>query len=231
MRGGMHYRPRTPFRVGAAAGALTLAMHGVLALLLMLEDRDMQRPLPAARRLTGMWIHLPPPSLREIEVPVVPARADAPAEVPAAPRPRTAITLAPVPAMAPESPAEAGVATSPESRLPTDWELKAQKLAGTYGPDDPETFSPPPETTREACKPHQSSMWPKKPEKVIAPPSWRDNFKPPPGSVMLGGRRVGVVGMGIPIGGPKPEPNSHLFDDMMAGKTPRSSVPDPNVCD
>lgn len=227
----MHYRPRTPFRVGAAAGALTLAMHGVLALLLMLEDRDMQRPLPAARRLTGMWIHLPPPSLGETETPPDPVRASAPAEVAAAPRPRTAITLAPAPAVGPESSPQAGVATSPESRPPTDWELQAQKRAGTFGPDDPETFSPPPETTREACKPHQSSMWPKKPEQEDAPPSWQDNFKPPPGSVMLGGRRVGVVGIGIPIGGPKPEPNSHLFDDMMAGKSPRSSVPDPHVCD
>jgi hypothetical protein len=227
----MHYRPRTPLRVGAAAGALTLLMHGVLALLLMLEDRDMQRPLPAARRLTGMWIHLTPPSLPESEAPVDPARADAPSEVPAAPRPRTAITLAPAPTVAPDSAPEAAVATSPESRPPTDWELEAQKRAGPFGPDDPETFSPPPETTREACKPHQSSMWPKKPEQVDAPPSWQDNFKPPPGSVVLGGRRVGVVGIGIPIGGQKPEPNSHLFDDMMAGKTPRSSVPDPHVCD
>jgi hypothetical protein len=227
----MNYRQRTPFRVSAAAGALTLAMHGMLALLLMLEDGDMQRPLPAARALTGMWIHLPPPSLGETEVPPDPARADVPAEVPAAPHPRTAITLTPVPAVAPESSPEARVATNPESRPPTDWELEARKRAGTFGSDDPETFSPPPETTREACKPHQSSMWPKKPEQEDAPPSWQDNFKPPPGSVMLGGRRVGVVGIGIPIGGPKPEPNSHLFDDMMAGKSPRSSVPDPHVCD
>jgi hypothetical protein len=224
----MHSWPRTRVRVGATAGALTLALHGLFALLLLLEDRDMQRPLPAARRLVGMWIHLAPPPALAVEAPVAIAPADAPAmdapaAAPAPPRPRTAITLAPAP--------EAAGATSLESRSPTDWELEAQKLAGTFGPDDPETFSPLPQTTREACKPHQSSMWPKKPEKEDAPPSWQDNFKPPPGSVILAGRRVGVVQIGIPIGGQEPEPNSHLFDDMMAGKTPRSSVPDPNACD
>jgi hypothetical protein len=31
--------------------------------------------------------------------------------------------------------------------------------------------------------------------------------------------------------GPLPEANSHLFDDMKAGKTQESSVPDPDICD
>ena len=29
----------------------------------------------------------------------------------------------------------------------------------------------------------------------------------------------------------EPPPDKHFFDDMKQGKTPHSSVPDPNVCD
>jgi hypothetical protein len=31
--------------------------------------------------------------------------------------------------------------------------------------------------------------------------------------------------------GALPPPEAHLFDDMQAGKTPDSSVPDPKFCD
>jgi hypothetical protein len=52
---------------------------------------------------------------------------------------------------------------------------------------------------------------------------------------VLSGTRVGVVRIGdlirVMVGGSKAEPNKHMFDDMVAGKTPRSSVPDPTVCD
>lgn len=47
---------------------------------------------------------------------------------------------------------------------------------------------------------------------------------------MIGRCVVGLGFFGCPIGAP-PEPNSHLFDDMKAGKTPDSSVPDVHYCD
>lgn len=36
---------------------------------------------------------------------------------------------------------------------------------------------------------------------------------------------------GLTMGWEKPDPYTAMFDDMKAGKTPDSSVPDPNVCD
>lgn len=228
----MPHLPRTR-RSRTLAGFVTLTVHGVFAVLLLGGD-DKRPRAQAERTLQGTWIHLlplPQPDAPEEEVePVV---SVAPSRVAPA-RPVTAITLAPATEAPPAS--DEGVQGSTqagsESRPWTDWELEAEKLAARRQWDEePEGFSGPLQAMRKACKPHQSSMFPKKKEVEDAPPPLRDATTPPPGSVMMGGTRVGVAGVGIPLGGPKPEPNKHLFDDMMAGKTPRSSVPDPNVCD
>jgi hypothetical protein len=228
----MIYRPRTTLWVGTAAAAATLAVHGLFTLLLRLEDRDLLRPLPPERELVGIWIHLPMIPEPEPEPAVKPA-VDPPPDRPTVARPARAITLAPATETAESTPAIATPAED-DSRPAIDWELEAQKLAALLD-RDPENFSGPLQAMREPCKPHQSSMWPKKPEVVDAPPTAEDALNPPPGSVMMGGTRVGVVDIGtligLLIGGPKAEPNEHLFDDMVAGKTPRSSVPDPTVCD
>jgi hypothetical protein len=92
------------------------------------------------------------------------------------------------------------------------------------------SFGGPVRAMREPCRPRKSSFeWKDKPVPEDPPPE-HNPLAPPPGSVVVGGTRVGTVGFSIPLGG-KPEPNKHLFDDMMAGRTPASSVPDPNFCD
>lgn len=231
----MLHSPPTRRRVGFLAGVVTVAVHGLFTMLLLWEESG-QRPVPAsARSLEGTWITLLPlPEPEPVEQAVEIADSPPPARV-AVVRPSTAITLAP----APEAPPAAGddarssTQSGTGSRPWTDWDLEAEKLAARREREMlSEGFSGPLQALREACKPHQSSMFPKKKEVEDAPPTWQDAAKPPPGSVMMGGTRVGVVPVfGIPIGGAKEEPNKHLFDDMMAGKTPRSSVPDPNVCD
>ncbi|HWL63032.1 MAG TPA: hypothetical protein VNQ32_09555 [Steroidobacteraceae bacterium] len=231
----MLHPPRTRRSVRTVAGFVTLAVHGLFAMLLLGERDDKQPRARTERTLQGTWIHLLPltePEFPEQDVvqpavPVAPARATAV-------RPPTAISLAPAPEAPPASDDGAQGSTQPgiDSRPWTDWDLEAEKLAARrQWQDEPEGFSGPLQALREPCKPHQSSMFPKKKEVEDAPPTWQDAARPPPGSVMMGGTRVGVVGAGIPLGRSKPEPNKHLFDDMMAGKTPRSSVPDPNVCD
>jgi hypothetical protein len=229
----MIYRPRTTLWVGTAAAAATLAVHGLFTVLLRLEDRDLRRPLPPERALVGIWIHLPKIPQPEPE-PVVEPAVDPPPDRPTVARPARAITLAPATETAESTPAISTPAED-DSRPWVDWEMEAQNLAAAPRERDPENFSGPLQAMREPCKPHQSSMWPKKPEVVDAPPTAQDAMEPPPGSVMMAGTRVGVVDIGALIGlltgGPKSEPNTHLFDDMMAGKTPRSSVPDPTVCD
>lgn len=232
----MPHPPRNRRSVRTVAGFVTLAVHGLFATLLLREGDDKRPRAQGERTLEGTWIHLlplPEPEFPEQDV-VEPAVSEAPTPVTSV-RPSTAITLAPSPQAPPASDdgAQGNTGSDLDSRPWTDWDLEAEKLAARrqWG-EEPEGFSGPLKALREPCKPHQSSMFPKKKEVEDAPPSWQDAAKPPPGSVMMGGTRVGVVPLvGIPIGGAKPEPNKHLFDDMMAGKTPRSSVPDPNVCD
>jgi hypothetical protein len=212
----MIYRPRTSLRVGTAAAA-TLAVHGLFTLLLMLEDRDpLRRSLPPARQLVGVWIHLPMIPEPEPEPAVEPAVAPPP-DRPTVARPARAITLAPATETA-DSTTAISTPVEDDSRPRIDWALEAQKLAAQRE-RDPENFSGPMQAMREPCKPHQSSMWPKKLDEVEdAPPTAEDALNPPRGSVMMGGTRVGIVDIGsligILTGGPKSEPNERLFDDM-----------------
>ncbi len=231
----MLHPPRNRRNVRTIAGFVTLGVHGLFAVLLLREGDDKRPRAQTERTLEGTWIHLlplpEPESVAEEPVPVV---SVAPSRV-APVRPSTAITLAPAQPTPPAQDDAARGSAQPgiDARPWTDWDLEAEKLAARRKWEaEPEGFSGPLQAMREPCKPRQSSMFPKKKEVEDAPPTWQDAAKPPRGSVMMGGTRVGVVPVfGVPIGGGKPEPNKHLFDDMVAGTTPRSSVPDPNVCD
>lgn len=233
----MQHPPRTTRRTGSIAAIVTFAVHGLFAVLLLREGDQTRTDSGATQTLEGTWIHLLPlPEPQPVDRAEEPAVADPPARL-AEVRPATAITLSPAPAASPPATVDSGPpATSGdgiESRPWTDWDLEAEKLAARREREmAPEGFSGPLQALREPCKPYQSSLFPQKKVQEVPPPSWEDAANPPPGSVMMGGTRVGVVPLvGIPIGGGKEEPNKHLFDDMMAGRTPRSSVPDPNVCD
>jgi hypothetical protein len=235
----MHPPPRTTPRSGSVAALVTLAVHCLFAILLLREARPLRPATSVPRTLEGTWIHLLPLTTPVLPEPLPPEpvqepRSSDPITLPAEQRPSTAITLAPAPSA--PAPSDTGPQveseTAAQPRPWTDWQLEAEKLAARREREmflEEEGFSGPLQKLREACKPYQSSMFPEKKPPEVPPRSWQEGATPP-GSVMLGGTRVGVVGLGIPIGA-KPEPNKHLFDDMMAGRTPRSSVPDPNTCD
>src|SRR5690606_841887 len=150
-----------------------------------------------------------------LPLPVAPAPVEPPAEeaaapavdpVPAPPRvapPSTAITLPAPQVEEPESPSQ-----RPGSDV--DWYAQAAERAQRYVDENAEkreSFGPPVAKMREPCEPPKSSFMFKK------------DYPPSTGS----GR--------LTLGWEEPPPNSHLFDDMMAGRRSVSSVPDPNKCD
>jgi hypothetical protein len=255
----MHNRPPVAHGVRVATAGLTLAVHGLLVLVLIVEDRDLLRPLPPARKLTGMWIHLQAPISPPDDIAVAARLTPAPATRPLQQRPRPSIESAPAPQAAPE----ATDPSAPESRPRVDWELAAQRLAANVT-EDPVTFSPPPETMRRPCTPRNYDAAIKARMNELLPPP-RD--LPSGGadssqkSVQMGGVRVGIItlvpGRGhtstgddvskssfkwkwdhkstgsaaLTLGWEPPPEYDGMFDDMKAGKTPDSSVPDPDVCD
>lgn len=201
----------------AIAALCTLAVHGLFVLLLLLERRFPPRELPPSRRLVSMWIHLPP-----VLDPVEPSAA-------APPRPVTKPEVEPPP-VEPDTPAEpAGVQPAqPAGEAPAprvDWYAQAARLAaqGAGEPRAPATIGKPLQKMREPCEPRDSSFdW-----NAEAP---KAGLLPLP-YVIIADRCMITVGFFSCVLGPLPPPNKHLFDDMQAGRTPDSSVPDPNVCD
>lgn len=224
----------------ARAAALTVAAHAFFLALLLLETRFDRQEKEITAPPTGQWITLvlpplppPPPETQDDEST---QREDVVVPPPAqAGRRSTAIALPP-PVTAPiteESPAR-------PPGLSADWQAQATKLAEAYAEERerPPAFGGPVEGMRKPCEPRVSSFWGKKKENEDAPPAW-DQVPGPTTMVggmpigvaggALGGGAVGGAGIKIPLG--KPEPNKHLFDDMVAGKTPASSVPHHEKCD
>lgn len=244
--GGMPGSQRPKWWRKARAATLTLAAHVFFVTLLLVEARFERLEQVAEAPPTGQWITLvlpplpPPPTPETPDDESTPRREEEtlPVPSPAPPgRRSTAITLPP-PATAPiteDSPA-------PPARLSSNWIAQASKLAADYAKEveNPPSFSGPVEKMREPCEPRVSSFWGKKKDKKDdAPPSWD---RVPGATTMVGGMPIGVSGGALgggAVGGAgikiplreKPEPNKHLFDDMVAGKTPVSSVPHHEKCD
>lgn len=192
---------------------LTLAAHGLFVALLLSDPRMASRPVVSPRELVSIPITLPPlPDVVEPEpeqpLPGSPRGGGTPrreTETPTArvevQRPAAAITL-PSPEVAPRP-------LEPAPR-DVDWYAKAAERAQRYVdglPESRQDNQPPQAKVRESCKPRESSF------------AWKKDAKPTGGSG------------GLTLGWEPPPANAHLFDDMKEGKTPRSSVPDPNKCD
>lgn len=237
---------RQPFRWRARSNAalLTLAAHAPFALLLWLDDGMTSRPVrhePPVRTLAITLLPLVAPIRPGRTEPVETPQPGAPKTVPSPAAPAAAITLP-------------AAEDSPSMELVTpreiDWYAQAAATAARHAEqaDNPATFSGPVQKMREPCKPRKSSFWaPLQAEPGAEPPRWEDMNAAPPGSTMIGSTRVGVVQFGAIVNTiarltdseridglvreNRSEPNSHLFDDMKAGTTPDSSVPDPNHCD
>jgi hypothetical protein len=177
-----------------------------------------------------VWIHLlplPSPPLpadarRPIPDEAAP-RPPAPRRDERLPRPATAITLPTAPPAA--APVEESTPTPP-----VDWEAEAASIARRVAEESAADTGRTPGAMREPCKPRVSSLWGKpKEEPPEESPSWQD-MVPPNAHVLTGVTRHTIKGgFSLPIG--KPEPRDDLFDDMLAGATPRSSVPHPEICD
>lgn len=214
----------------ATVMALVLGVHA-LFVLLMLAGNPMTARRPAqAPEQSGVWIRLEPlpppaqetPSRDESTAPP----ATAPARDPAAsrPLPRTAITVPP----SLPSPAEPQVAES-TARPPVDWHSEGTRVAAEIVADKPTSIGKPLVPLREPCKPRVSSLWGKPQSPAQPPPTWQNQVEPA-AEVLTGVTRHTIKGgISIPLG--KREPRDDLFDDMLAGATPRSSVPDPHTCD
>ncbi len=203
----------------ATAAVLTLAAHVALGVLLLMQDRGAGRPSPTNRAPQVIAITLMP--LTTDADPIVPdvvaddearqplpqvVRGPRPPEVPPessrAPVTATAITLPPA-STEPDTPAAA-------PRDAGEWYAQAGELAARFAEAHeapPPTIGKPLQPMREPCKPRESSF------------KWKSSGNRTGGSAAL------------TLGWEEPEPDSHLFDDMMAGRRMRSSVPDPNRCD
>lgn len=205
----MHSWRRSIWKARPKAALLTLAAH-VVVVLLLLAGRPPTRPAVVTREVVSIPITLvplsPPPPGEEERVGEAggePPRATEPVREPArVTRPASAITL----------PAVESLPDAPPSRTDPDdinWHAQAALSAARVAEEleNPATFGKPLEKMREPCKPPRSSF----------------RFKG--GGTSTGGSARLTLGWE-----PNP-PNKHLFDDMLAGRTPRSSVPDPNVCD
>jgi hypothetical protein len=198
----MHFRPRSAHRARAAAAVLVLALHA-LALLLLLGSRlDARRPEPA-QQLEGMWIHLPP-----LPRPPVPEETPQVDIIPPPDRnsPRDDSTP-PMPSTAitlPPAPESSAPSASAGPRV--DWFGEAAKLASGFGEKSSPAFGTPVEKMREPCKPPKRSF------------KWKSEQK-------------STGSAGLTLGWEEPDPDKHFFDDMKKGRTPESSVPDPNICD
>lgn len=205
----MYGRQRSGWRSRPAAALLTLAAHVAFVLLLLLEARNAPPLPPPIRQPVMIPITLPP----LLEPPQRPSDSPESAGDETTPRPRAAppvVTVTPLPSTAITLPP----APSQEPGAPTDrdvdWYGQAAVRARRYAEEaegPPESFSPPPVVLRKPCTPREQSF----------------EFRQDQNST--GGIAV------LTPGWEKPEPNKHLFDDMMAGRRSPSSVPDPNTCD
>lgn len=232
------------------AALLALAAHAPIALLLWLDDGSASRPVRQESLVRAIAITLLPleaPATSEATDPAESGesgetlRPGTPNAVPPPAMPSAAITLP-----APEESSPTALAAPRE----IDWYAQAGAAAARHAEqaDNPGTFSGPIQKMREPCNPRKSSFWaPLEGEPGAERPRWEDMSNAPPGSTMIGSTRVGIVPLknivrtiAILTGKERSdelvrenrsEPNRRLFDDMKAGATPDSSVPDTDHCD
>lgn len=195
---------RDSLKTRATVIALTLAVHALFLLLLWIEGSVPRREIQPQPQRINAWILLPPAP--------PPPEPEAAEEPPPAPRsstparaPTRAITLPP----AIESPAPAQPSATPAPDI--DWRAEAAKLTAGYGEDEEERtgVGEPLPRLREPCKPPERSFKWKAEQEATS--------------------KGGIAG--LTLGWIPNPPDDGFFDDMQAGKTPKSSVPSPHTCD
>lgn len=183
------------------AALLTLAAHALFLLLLVIERRNAPRAKAPAPQLVLIPITLLPITPRATARETREAEGNAPATRPRPVLPpATAITLSP----SPSDPL-------PEAQGSVDWNAVAATSAARFAEEAERaaaTFSPPPRTLREPCKPREQSF------------KFKEDQPPGKGGIAM-----------ITPGWEEPEADKHFFDDMLAGKSVKSSVPDAHTCE
>jgi hypothetical protein len=130
------------------------------------------------------------------------------------------------------APVSASQTQTPSTQAPTtpriDWQAEAAKVAqNQMQPAASSTFSPEPKTARKPCEIEPGSF------------VWNPELKHV-GPIYFSKKCIHFIDFGpcaVDLGifgcaqRDKDPGNGHLFDDVLAGKTPESSVPDANLCD
>jgi len=220
-------RSRASVRIMATVLALLVQ---ALLLALFLFNGHSASPPPDAPQLVSIWLQplqrgtVPVEAgaqTRAVQKPVASTRSTTSG---AKPQPAPSAEPATAPAPATE---QAHGDTAPSSRI--DWYAAAAAAAAASGGSEAspaeKSFSPPPRTIRQACKPRKSSFeW--NPEKKIV------GITPGPlplPYVMIGPCMVVLTVFNCEFGAA--EVNSHLLDDMKDRDFAKSSVPDATLCD
>jgi hypothetical protein len=212
-------QPASPSR--AIAIGLALLMHVLLFLLALRSSRSPPQAVVEQIQFVSLWADIKPltePKAVEVPPPESTSRAK---------------TTRPAPNVAPSattlSNEDVSTAISPRSERPIDWQREATSAARRQAerPGELENSNAQPKTARKPCEPSESSL-------VWNPETPRAGFTRTPiplPFVQLGKRcMIGLGFFGCTLGA-LPEANSHLFDDIAEGKTMKSSVPDPHICD
>jgi hypothetical protein len=199
----------------------------VLALLMSGVAPDLHQELEVPV-FVSQWIEdaQPPPPEEAVITPQLPAPAPPGAsrspELVDAPRVEES---APVSTAISVAPADPQSTPAPQVDWTTQGKLAARRAADNLGETKAETFSPAPKTVPKPCKPKESSMeWNGQEDRRV-------NWAGPIPVVKVGKRCVWALVFVACNLSEIPEANSHLLDDMRAADRPRSSVPDPNICD
>jgi hypothetical protein len=130
-----------------------------------------------------------------------------------------------IPAAVPEPAPPAQTSAEPKVNWTQEGALAARRAAERLENDRQKTFSPLPKTAKRPCEPKESSMeWNGEQDRRV---TW---VGPIP-VFRVGKRCIVTLGAFACALGEQAEANSHLLDDMRKPDRPRSSVPDPHVCD
>jgi hypothetical protein len=213
---------RTARRVRPAAIVLVLLFHGMLISLFMIARQSSRAEPEQQLVFLSLW---PDMQVDETATPQAlpqqqpPPRRSAPTPAPVTVPPPPVSTAPSTAISVPDESTAPG--ESPQPNI--DWRAEAAAVAKRHAaPTAPPEFAPPPKPLRKPCEKKKSSWeWNEQPKKAgLAPLPY----------VVLGRCVVGLGFFGCSPQRP-PEANSHLLDDMRAGKTEPSSVPDPDICD
>ena len=217
---------RTPPNVRVLALGLAVLAHVFVFVLLVIERRMQHGEAdPELRMFVSLWPEPEPP----------PRATPPPRELPGrsvSTVPETAPLIVPQELVATPTPVEVqSVVPDPVVVPPPNWNRAAQDAADLYMANhtEPDIEGAVVSGPRKPCRPPPISkeLQAKIDKQLDRRPDPRPPVTSPPGSVMMGGQRVGVITLGGPLRKRKVEA---IPPEVIRGER-KSSVPDANRCD